>query len=155
MKKKWLNSLYSYGITDTDILNTTQQLAKKFGKEPSENDVIWSLFNQSITKTGVLQNLKMIYYDMALFLNEEGRNFFHILQQSRKMELMYYKKMGIKRVQIRTASNSCDYCKQLTDSIFTIDDAFTNMPIPCSECTYVLKKGKSGFCRCCYVAYVE
>ncbi|MFQ5911202.1 MAG: hypothetical protein ACE5IJ_10880 [Thermoplasmata archaeon] len=38
--------------------------------------------------------LKMLYYDMALFVDEEGRNPFPLLQESARMELTMLKREG-------------------------------------------------------------
>jgi hypothetical protein len=155
MEKKWLNILYSYGINEKDISNTSQQLFKKFGKEPNDNDIIWSLFNQVVLKTRDYQTLKMIYYEMALFLNEEGKDFFHVLQQSKRMELIVYKQRGVKKVEILAASNSCEHCQKLNGKILTINEALEEMFIPCEECTHIISVAHRGFCRCCYVPIVE
>ena len=152
-KIDWLKKFSEYGIREKDFEITKNQLIKKFEREPSNQDVLWSLFNQLIAKTSNLHTLKMIYYEMALFLNEEGKECFAVSQLSRKMELMKYKKEGIKKVQILTAgSGSCEHCQQLEDKILTINEALEKMPIPVKECTHELADGRLGFCRCCYVA---
>jgi len=98
----WLKRLGEYGVTEQDFAITKVQLSKKFGQEPSEQDVFWSLFQQLITKKrNDLQTLKVIYYNMALYLNDLGKDFFQVLQLSAKMELMNYKQnykqAGIKK----------------------------------------------------------
>ncbi len=153
----WLKNLENFGIKDNDFLNKRRELFKKFGKEAESTDVIWGLFNELILKTKDLHSLKMIYYEMALFLNKEGKDFFQFLQQSAKMELMKFKQEGfIKKVRILTAGeDSCETCRRLENMVFTIEEALEKMPIPCKECTHKLYDKERGFCRCCYVAEID
>lgn len=151
-KIDWLKRLSEYGVTEKDFEITKDQLSKKFGQEPSSQDVLWSLFNQLIAnKRNDLQTLKTIYYEMALFLNEIGKDSFTVLQNHAKMDLLILKLAGIKKVQI-IARGSCERCQLLQDRIFTIEEALEKMPIPVKECTHELSIGRLGFCRCCYVA---
>ena len=154
---KWLSNLEQYGITKNDFVIRKDKLSKKFAQEASDRDVIWSIFNELLTKIRDLHSLKMIYYEMALFLNEEGKDCFTVLQQSAKMELMKFKQEGFfKKVRILTAGeDSCEACQRLKDTVFTIEEALEKMPIPCKECTHKLYDEKRGFCRCCYVAEID
>lgn len=157
-RNKWLSILSQYGITEKDFDIHKGKLSKKFGQEARNRDVIWSIFNELLIKKNKdLNSLKMIYYEMALFLNEEGKDCFAVLQQSHKMELMKFKQDGfVKKVRILTAGkDSCEACRQLENKVFTIEEALEKMPIPCKECTHKLYDEKRGFCRCCYVAEIE
>lgn len=153
----WLKKLGDFGIKDSDFINKRKELSEKFGKEAKSTDVIWGLFNELILKTKDLCLLKTIYYSMALFLNEDGKDCFTILQQSAKMELMRFKQEGfIEKVKILTAGkDSCEACRCLENKIFTIEEALKKMPIPCKECTHKIHNNKKSFCRCCYLAKIE
>ena len=153
----WLKNLENFGIKDDDFINKRSELSKKFGKEAKSTDVIWGLFNELILETKDLHSLKMIYYEMALFLNKEGKDCFTVLQQSAKMELMKFKQEAfIKKVGVLTAGeDSCEACRRLENKVFTIEEALEKMPIPCKECTHKLYDEKRGFCRCCYVAEID
>ena len=67
----WLKNLENYGIKDRDFISEKRELSKKFGKEAQATDVIWGIFNELLLKTKDLHSLKMIYHDMALFLNQQ------------------------------------------------------------------------------------
>jgi hypothetical protein len=153
-----LKNLENIGIKikDNDFKTKKRELSIKFGKEAKSSDVIWGLFNELILKMKDLHSLKMIYYEMALFLNKLGKDCFAVLQQSAKMELMKFKQDGfIKKVRILTAGeDSCEACRWLENQVFTIEEALEKMPIPCKECTYKLYDEKRGFCRCCYAAEI-
>ena len=146
--KRWLGMLKSYGVDEKDL---SKYKEKEGG---SDRDAIWSIFNELIeryAKKNDLQNLKMVYYQMALFLNEEGKDFFKIRQQSSIMELKQFQKEGfVKKVKILASDESCEACKKLKNKIFTINEALEKLPIPCAECTHIMDNGKRGFCRCLY-----
>ena len=159
-RRKWLGMLQQYGIVDEDFDAHRKKLRERLGQEPSEADVVWSLFHEALggsMKSGDLQALKMLYLEMALFLCEEGRDFFHLLQQSRRMELTHYKQSGfVNNVQILTAGDaSCETCQQLQGKVLTLDEALEQMPIPCKECTSELRQGRPGWCRCCYAPVID
>lgn len=153
-KWKFIHELKDLGISEGDYNNQKKSLTIKKGFEPKHVDIIWDLLNKKtmeLAKNKDFNGLKMLYYQMALFLNEKGKNFFHVLQQSRKMELESLRIMGIKKVII-ISSDGCSSCKELNDKILTIKEALKTMPIPNKNCSYKLYNGKSGFCRCMYNA---
>jgi hypothetical protein len=160
-RKKWLQTLAQYGISDNDFESHREMLRERFGQEPGDGDVVWSLFHKALDgsmKSGDLQELKVLYFEMALFLYQEGREFFHLLEQSRKMQLTEYKKGGwVEKVSIITAGDaSCEACQKLDGKVFTVDEALDQMPIPCKECTFDFRgTGQSGWCRCLYGAVVD
>ena len=74
-KIDWLKILGGYGVVKQDFEITKAQLSEKFKQEPSNQDILLSLFQQLIAKNkNDLHKLKMIYYEMALFLNEQGKD---------------------------------------------------------------------------------
>lgn len=154
--REWLDFLSRYGITREDFDNRHKAFSEKHEALVNDNDVIWSLYNELIAKTTDYHDLKMIYYNMAILLNKEGKEFFHILQLSSKMQLMTMKQMDIKKVEISTAGEgSCESCRKLEGRIFRIEDALEKMPIPCKKCNMeVFTEGK-GFCRCMYSPVIE
>lgn len=155
MAVDWLKKLEYFGITDKDFLQKKQFLSKKFGEEAKSRDVIWGLFNGNVLSTKKdLHALHMAYYYMALFLNQEGRDCFKLLQESARAELMSLREDGfIKTVRILTAGrDSCEACQRLENKVFNIEEALKKMPIPCEECTYKLYDEKRGFCRCTYIS---
>ncbi|MDH4208892.1 MAG: hypothetical protein OEV76_08455 [Anaerolineae bacterium] len=154
-KKKWMQSLEGYGLSEQDFDRQGETLRERFRQEPGDGDVIWSMFNEALhraMKGSDSQQLKMLYFDMALFLYEEGRAFFDILQQSRKMELTGFKEAGwAEKVFVITAGDaSCEVCQKLAGKVFKLDQALDEMPIPNKACTHALLPGKPGWCRCLY-----
>lgn len=155
-RNDWLNKLSAYGITEKDFNNYKDRLSKKFGFEASLRDVVRTILNDlilKISKKKDLHDLKMLYYEMALFLNDEGADSFRYLQEAAKLELMLLKKEGIiKKVSILSAGDACPTCQKLDGKKFTVDKALNEMPIPVKNCTFKFDNDKPNFCRCSYLA---
>lgn len=131
-------------------------LAERFGKEPGVHDIVWSIFNELLLRTTDFQDQKSLHYSMALFLADEGRDPYRMLQQASRAELMHYKNSGaIDKVKILASGNGCAECESLGGTILDIDQALNEMPIPNKECTYKSFSKKHSFCRCCYVAHFD
>ncbi len=146
--------LKDFGVSESDFQKKRDELSKHFGSKASGRDVIWGLYNNEITKSiGDLHRQQMLYYQMALFLNEEGRNPSQLIEQSNQVYLQSYKLSGIvKKVGIIAGEKSCPECQENAKKIYSLEDAIKNNPIPCQKCTHVMEPGKYSFCRCCYSA---
>lgn len=154
--KKWLENLAQFNVTEKDFQTKKEALTKKFGQEAKTRDVIWGIFNNLVASVNDLQQLKIIYYDMALFLNEEGRDCFHILEQCAELELRMVKQNGYSKVQISTSKNvSCKECQKQDGIILTIEEALKKMLLPCKKCSFRFKIDKKSFCRCMYLAVTD
>jgi hypothetical protein len=156
-RKEWLGRLQQFGVTKGDFDIRKRQLAEKLGKNVRDRDVIWSLFNTSVTRIRDYGSLRTLYYNMALFVDEEVRDSFPFLQESAKMTLMMFGRRGRRRrVQISTArEKSCDACRRLEGQRITIERALKTMPIPNRNCAFHLSNEQWSFCRCSYVPVVD
>jgi len=154
---RWFNTLRNNGITNTDIEGERKVLSKKFGKQVDDKDLIWGLFNKLTVRNKDFQKLKMVYYSMALFLNEEGRSSLQLLQQAARMELLDYKNQDfIKTVEILTCKNdSCLACQKFQGKRYSIEEALRDLPIPVKNCSHTFYENGKGFCRCLYQACVD
>ncbi|MCX6811807.1 MAG: hypothetical protein NT039_03895 [Candidatus Berkelbacteria bacterium] len=156
---KWIGSLKNYGVTESDFDKTKDILTKKFGKEAPARDVIWGLFNQLISRTNDPATLSGIYYEMSLFVNEEGKDSFRQRELSTKMSLINLKQQAgdvLDGVEIVTAGKqSCPECQKMSGKVFTFDEAFNEMPIPNKNCTHRFREDQKPFCRCLYVPIVS
>jgi hypothetical protein len=150
-RNKWIREIGGFGIAEKDFYSRKEAFFKKDGFEANDGDVVWSLFNELITKTKDLHESKMIYYTMSLFLHDEGRDYFPTRQLSAKMELMQGQNSSIKlKAKIIAAKDSCEACQKLANKSMSIEEALEKMPIPCKECTHTISDNNRGFCRCCY-----
>jgi predicted RNA-binding Zn-ribbon protein involved in translation (DUF1610 family) len=149
----YLKFFQNYLLTEKQLLKRKEEWFQKFGDKASYSDLTWSVANDlldSYAKLNEFHDMKMIYFQMALLEKKNNREFFHLLQESTKMELLEYKKNRdvIKKVEILSAGeDSCEICNKLNGKRFTIDDALEKMPIPTPDCT-----NEIGYCRCLYVA---
>lgn len=142
-----IDALKMFNFTRDQYLKSEKDLAEKFGYKPKCRDVIWRICHEEIIKN--INNhgfLSSLYYQMALFLNKEGKNFFHILQQARKEELEKMKTIDIKEVEIMSVGG-CPSCEELNGKKFTIEEALDKTPIPNKNCS---NKDFNNFCRCIY-----
>ena len=150
---KWKENLERYGITNKQFEKEKKEISKRFKKEASDGDVVWSLFHKlTLENVNDFQKLSSIYYEMAIFLNEEGKNSYDMKCQATKMQLLDYKQNGVKKVRwvASYGERTCPGCKSLNDQIFPIDKALKEMPLPLKEC-----KNLDNGCRCCWISIVK
>ena len=153
-RENWLAEFNSLGISEIEYYQGKDQLSAKLGREANTKEVAWALFNKVIASKSDLQFLKMTYYRMALFLDEESKDPRPFLEKHSETELMQYKQSGVvKKVSILAAGegDSCSACQKQNGKTYTIEEALRLMPIPCKNCTKTLNSDRAGFCRCCYV----
>lgn len=146
-----LRNLEGYGINERSFKLRKNEISQQSNSEPDDVEVILSIYNDLIQKNNDLQTLKMINYQIALYLNSEGRNYLKIRQESSKAELLYYQSLGVEKVEIMTVGDqACENCKKLKNKIFRVSDALEIMPVPCKDCAFQLYNENYGFCRCYY-----
>jgi hypothetical protein len=147
-------------MTGEAFVAARDSFTKKIGHVPKATDVIWQLMNDLARETVDHHQLKMIYFQMALFLKEEGKDFLATKQESIRAELAGWQNAAEKglidwkttRLRVITCgAASCNACRMLEEATFTYSEALHQMPIPVRDCTHDLTKGSHrGWCRCCY-----
>jgi hypothetical protein len=95
----------------------------------------------------------MAFSQLAVYAEEEGRQFINYLIEAARCELLRYKQQGVKKVEILTSGlgNACAACAAHAGKTFDINNALRLMPLPCPTCTRTLSGSRLGFCRCSYV----
>ena len=157
-RKKWLETFSSHGLSEADYEKEKSRLSAELGREAKDREVAWALFSKLLRSTTNLHSLKMINYEMALFVEEESGDFRPFLEKAAEMELLNYRQSGVvKKVQILSAGigNSCEACRKQDGKVFTIEEALRLMPIPYKDCARTLLGEREGFCRCAYTAVLE
>ena len=153
---KFKRILEGYGITPKDFKRERKKLTKKFKKEASDEDTIWSLLHSILAKNiNDFHKVQMIYYEMALFLNEEGRNHYDSLLQSKRFELLSLQQRGIKKVKILSVKNGCSECRKINGKIYDTKTALKTMPLPHKKCKHYIRNKSYGFCRCSWLAVLD
>lgn len=153
-RNRWLTDLQRFGINEYNFNERKEQFFKKSEIQNNDNDVIWSFFNELLFKnSNNFHQLQMLYYSMALFVHEEGKKNFYLLEACARASLNRIQLETdltsdlVFMVEVVAGSNSCDNCKKSNGMQMTIADALKTMPIPCKECNHSI-----GFCRCLYSA---
>jgi uncharacterized Zn finger protein (UPF0148 family) len=157
-RRKWRDTLASYGISEADYDKEKLRLARQLGREVKDREIAWTLFSRLLRSTTDLQSLKMINYQMALFVEEDSGDFRPFLEKAAELELLNYKRSRVvRKVQVLSAGagNSCEVCFEQDGKVYTIDEALKLKPIPCKGCTHTLSGKRAGFCRCLYNAVIE
>lgn len=88
------------------------------------------------------------YYEMALSLRDQRKDFFGFLKQSAEMKLKALREEGWEKTEI--LAGCCPECDKLEGKIFTIEDALEKMPIPNKNCSNKSEDEMIGFCICMY-----
>lgn len=154
-KNRALKILAPHGITVADIDRKYEELFKQNSRF-NLDDAIWTIFNSVVVRLTDQHQLKTLYWEMALLLWEQDREFIHVLKQAGYMELLKHKNHGVKQVKTLDAGEqSCPECQALNGRVFDIGYALEHLPIPNENCTHMAKEGKRGFCRCVYLPIIN
>lgn len=149
-----LSRLSGFSVTRRDFDNQRSKLSKRFGFTAPVNDTLWGLLNELIPKTRDPHTKKLVYYEMARLVSEEGKDPKPYLSNALQIELEELNKDGAKTVRIVGAGNrgddpsACKKCKSLHGKKFEINVARQTLPIP------TLCENESG-CRCSYISEQE
>jgi hypothetical protein len=157
--KSYCDKIYLYRKHERILLQQYEFPAKQYDALRNKNgkyklDNIWAGFNwllDKFMKKGDLQELKLIYYQMAIMLHDEEKDPTECLKASSKMSLQEMKNNGVvDTVTVLANSDSCESCRALVDKKYSLQEALDILPVPNSSCTHDLKQG-NGFCRCILV----
>lgn len=137
-ENRWLRELEQFEITRSD-LESLKSLNKL-----SSRDCIWSLCNRALLKyAGDHHKSSMLYFKMAYFVLEEGKDPTYLVQLCREMEIQEIEKRSansdylIPKLQICSQfheSSNCTNCEFLNGKILDIQEARNTKPIPHKNC---------------------
>jgi len=153
----WLKKL---AVTREAFNAARDSFTNEVGHVPKATDVVWQLMNELVRETVDHHQLKMIYFQMALFLKEEGKDFLATKQESIRAEFAGWQNaaeagsIDWRKTRLRVitcGAASCNACGKLEGATFTYSEALNQMPIPVRDCTHDISDGSHrGWCRCCY-----
>jgi DNA-directed RNA polymerase subunit RPC12/RpoP len=150
-QRKYERVLRNAGIDAREYDTAKRELTKKFGEPPGPRDIVWGVLNNHLAVAAGRKdwhNMKMLYFELAAILWEEGGDFFPILQEVRRCELRHYQSLGDKSVEI--LAGSCEKCRPFNGKVLTIKEALDTMPVPVKEC-----ENENGWCRCMYTPTID
>lgn len=114
----------------------------------SNADIVWGLFNKALTlNAGKWKATSNIYFSMAWFLKDTGRDFYRIRKLATDFELRDLKS-NIKgsesryMIEILADPTPCSNCQNLNNKRFSFAEAEQGLPFPAETCT-----NSRGFCR--------
>lgn len=144
-----MDSLKYYGLDEAEIENIRVELKNKLGYDPIYRDLLWAILNKLILLHKDYGDLKWIYDQMALLLNQEGKNCYDLQVYSNKCYL--YQLIEVKvytTVTIKVShEHNCEACKALKDKTYKITDILSNLPIPSRHCTNYIYSDEP-YCTC-------
>lgn len=148
------------GVSHTRLDKTRDALSREFGHPASAADAAWRLMNTLLSETKDYHARGMIYFQMARFLWEEGKDHLHVAREGPRMQLADWKQkahagwldLQAMRLTVITAGEaSCPNCRKLEGTTLTYQEALKRSPIPVPECTNEASPAQPrGWCRCTY-----
>jgi len=146
--------------SDRKRILTTEDGAKAIDAEwtaleRARIDARWRELNKELSsaaKSNDWHRMSSIYFGLALIRHDEGKEFFSVLQECARCNLIGFEKSGVvKRVKVLTCGEqSCSECQPLQGQIFDIREALDKMPIPVRTCQH-----DRGWCRCMYLPVMK
>ena len=92
--------------------------------------------------------IKLVYYELAMFMQREGRDTFRYIHESLKSELAQTQGKTFDRVEIISAADACEECKSRAGEIYPLANILDKSVVPHAACTRTP-------CRCTYAPSVE
>jgi len=146
-----MESLKHYGLDEMEVEKIRAELRNKFGYEPIYRDLLWAILNRLILLKKGYGDLKWIYDQMALLVNQEGKNCYDLQVYSNKcylyqlMEVEVYTTVTVKV----SHEQDCEACRELKNRTYKITDIIENIPIPSKACTNYIYSDEP-YCTCCF-----
>lgn len=144
-RKKALDHARKIGCTDSEFATKERELAKKWGKTPSPNDVFWEISNELLSRSSSFDKysrwgkLHRIYEHQARVLVEEGKPHVHVAKEASRAHLHQLEEMcrelGLKQeVFIAAGKKCCPECAKLDGQRMSFSKALDTLPIPNEQC---------------------
>lgn len=148
------------GVPQARLDKTRELLSREFGRPPSAAEAAWRVMNELVDECDDHHARGMLYFEMARFVWQEGRDHLQAARECRRMQLANWKQaansgfLDLRRARlsvITAGKASCPACRALESVEFTHQEALANMPIPVPGCTNEISPERSrGWCRCTY-----
>ena len=150
-----VNRLEALGVSAKERHDIEAKLQEQWGSPPSRRDVAWTAGNRKIEETsarGDFQALSGVYAHMARQLYDEGKDPFEVSKLSKHFELLALQRTGLPfdSMKLRVLG-LCPESRVHEDSLYTIEEALEEMPIPRPDCSHDQKPGGFGICICSYI----
>ena len=151
--KKWLPYFYQFNIREKHFWlekdnlrekfkRNPYSMQKKYGTEPTDGDVIWSMFNAVMQTRKKDQETGNVMIQASQFLWDDGK-----IDAAKRMSLegsLMQMRGIVDYVGIVACHDSCKECKSINDKVFLLEEARKKFVLPNKKCTH-----ENG-CRCVY-----
>ena|GEM_PF-967283 len=146
-RKRALDHTRKIGCTDSEFAAKERELAKKWGRTPSPNDIFWEISNELLSRASTFDKyslwgkLHSIYEHQARVLVEEGKPHLQTSKEASKAHLHVLEEMcqgmGYKKeVHIVVGKKCCPECAKLDGQRMSISKALDSLPIPNEQCMH-------------------
>ena len=144
-KESLIRFMVPFGVRLDDYDRLRQLLAERFGREPTTREVKTALWDS-------LPPSRSVYLQRAVDAHCDGLDPLAYKRAGALKLLEELQASGAKFVRVLVQSNACSACKELDGAVLSIDDAMTQMPIPCPSCTFGCSEdSRFAWCRCMYI----
>lgn len=135
----WIDRLASFDIDNQMMELHKEGLTRRFGHPPPPNDIVWSILNSLVQKyVGTPSTLSAVYSEMSRLVLSEGKDPTPYIAEAWKHRIASIKQEPLfGSVIIRSCNDGlvCDYCKEVEDKEFTIDEIPAELPEKCMSDT--------------------
>ena len=141
----------TYDLDGSTRTKIESALRERLAREPTAQEVIEAGAETALGRARATKDWhqqKMLHFERALWLFQAGRPHLEEARQSRRAELQGIVADGITK-RVRILGGECAECAKLDGRVFTIEEAFATLPIPCPACE-TWNEGRGGWCRCLY-----
>jgi hypothetical protein len=154
--KNAMLELSRFNIDESIYKTEKQKLFIKFGGEPSDYDITWSILNGLLRTNPDARKISDIYNSMASVCNLTNRDPAPFLREYHKFYLKYLIELRDIYPKVRIMSNelNCEACGKLHGKIMKLEDALREVILPPHDCTHKLM-GKFSFCLCYFEPITE
>ncbi len=111
----------------------------------------WEKLNQRLFKALSERNwgeIKLTYYDLAMFMQKEGRDTFRYIHESLKGEVAGIQGSTFDQVELISAADACVACKTKAGEVYPLSEILTRKVVPHADCT-------NQPCRCTFAPVVD
>lgn len=137
-----IRDLKGMGVALPEPTAVERKLAAKFGPTPSEEDIVWALFNTAATKA---PRETMVHFSMARFLYEEGRDWTEKMARCWKIQEAD-NSSSFDKYMVHAGTACCVACAKHDGRVVPYA---SGPPTPLwSGCTNLRNKSGRGWCTC-------
>lgn len=128
--------LRTFGITSSDFTSKKEMLLQS-GRNISDEDVYWELYEDLVADCKNYETLQMLFWNMALFLDKQGKDSFEYQQKSHQARLLGMEENGVEKVKVK-ASACCSSCNKRHNLVMPLKKALLRLPVPNKGCQSTL-----------------